>query len=449
MELLEYQAKELFKTVGIPILPSLTIQDPRKIKQLQIPYPVVLKSQVRSGGRGKAGGVRFVANTIDAIAAARSIFNLSILGEYPEVILAEAHYNTEREIFLAIVLDYDLQCPVLLGSAWGGMNIDSLLTDLQQVVVDDEFSLFYARRLAAQMGLSGKLICSMSEIVAKMYRLFCDRDLDLIEINPLGVNGRGELMALDGRITINDSALARQPIVETFNFSARQRASTHHSAWKTNKNFSQVHWRWLDWYDRTGKVAMICSSFDCALLTWDLLQQNRVVPACSAVIENSLRGDADNLQLYQEQLLNILQELAKFTEIEVIMLNIWDSEAVSQKIVRTIQDYCAETAILASSFKQILVNSASRSNNTLENGTLPLESRSDPRSVSKTALDRHSDSENMTPKSFSSSNCPRPYFVLRLLNRTSVEDLPDSKQIYLSSSLEASIDRTVTVVKSS
>lgn len=99
MDLLEYQAKELFRRVGIPTLPSQTIAEPRQIKQLRIPYPVVLKSQVRAGGRGKAGGVRFVANTIDAIAAARSIFNLSILREYPEVILAEAHYNAEREFF--------------------------------------------------------------------------------------------------------------------------------------------------------------------------------------------------------------------------------------------------------------------------------------------------------------------------------------------------------------
>ena len=96
MDLLEYQAKELFREIGIPTLPSQTIKDPRQIKQLQIPYPVVLKSQVRAGGRGKAGGVRFVSNTIDAIAATRTIFQLSILGEYPEVVLAEAHYNTKK-----------------------------------------------------------------------------------------------------------------------------------------------------------------------------------------------------------------------------------------------------------------------------------------------------------------------------------------------------------------
>ncbi len=322
MELLEYQAKELFRMVGIPILPSQTIKDSRKIKQLQIPYPVVLKSQVRSGGRGKAGGVRFVANTIDAIAAARNIFNLSILGEYPEVILAEAHYNTERELFLAIVLDYDLKSPVLLGSAFGGMNVDLLLTNLQQVVVDAEFSPFYARRLAASMGLSGKLICSVSEIIGKMYRLFAEKDLDLIEINPLGVNTKGELMALDGKITVNDDALARQPIVETLNFSEQQRKINDHSCLKTSQNLSQISWRWLDWQHKTGKVAMICSSFDSALLTWDLFKQHKVTPACSALLENNLIAEVDNLKLYREKLLEILAQLESIKGIKVIILNI-------------------------------------------------------------------------------------------------------------------------------
>ncbi|MGB5636972.1 MAG: ATP-grasp domain-containing protein [Waterburya sp.] len=418
MELLEYQAKELFRMVGIPILPSQTIKDSRKIKQLQIPYPVVLKSQVRSGGRGKAGGVRFVGNTIDAIAAARSIFNLSILGEYPEVILAEAHYNTERELFLAIVLDYDLQCPVLLGSAFGGMNVDSLLANLQQVVVNTEFSLFFARRLAASMGLSGKLICSVSEIIAKMYRLFQEKDLDLIEINPLGVNTRGELMALDGKITMNDHALARQPIIETLNFSDQQRKSNDHSLWQTNKDFSQISWRWLDWHHKTGKVAMICNSFDSALLTWDLLKQNKATPACSAILENSLTAEASNLQLYREQLLDILTELESFKGIKVILLNIWESEAVSREIVQTIIDYChaAEESALLSREEPLLVNSAIA----LRDGKSNQQSG-------------ESDQKTLA----------QPHFILRLLNKDNLDDLSRSGRIYLSSNLEEVIEQAI------
>ena len=429
MELLEYHAKELFRMVGIPILPSQTIKDSRKIKQLQIPYPVVLKSQVRSGGRGKAGGVRFVANTIDAIAAARNIFNLSILGEYPEVILAEAHYNTERELFLAIVLDYDLQSPVLLGSAFGGMNVDLLLTNLQQVVVDTEFSPFYARRLAASMGLSGKLICSVSEIIVKMYRLFAEKELDLIEINPLGVNTKGELMALDGKITVNDYALARQPIVETLNFSAeQQRKINDHSCMKTSQNLSQISWRWLDWQHKTGKVAMICSSFDSALLTWDLFKQHKVTPACSALLENNLIAEADNLQLYREKLLEILAQLESLKGIKVIVLNIWESEAVSLEAVQTIIDYCRAVAesTLPSREEQVLVNSAIPSNNS---------------SSQKVDLDYQNLPSNQTLEA-------TPYFILRLLNQDNLNDLPLIDNVYLSSNLEAAILEAIAIVKS-
>lgn len=418
MELLEYQAKELFRMVGIPILPSETIRDSRKIKQLQIPYPVVLKSQVRSGGRGKAGGVRFVANTIDAIAAARNIFNLSILGEYPEVILAEAHYNTERELFLAIVLDYELQCPVLLGSAWGGMNINSLLANLQQVVVDADFSLFYARRLAIAMGLSGKLICSVSEIIAKMYGLFCEKDLDLIEINPLGVNSQGGLMALDGKITMNDYALSRQPTIKTLTFSAQQKRTSYYNSLRNDKNLSQVSWRWLDWYAEAGQVAIICNSFDSALLTWDLLKQKQVTPACSVLLENSLAGDGENNREYRQQLEKILTELESFEGIKAIVLNIWESAAISREIVQTIVDYCDRT------LEPSLSSGESASVNGLNHD------RGQPQQASR-------EEPAVLPK-----------FILRLLHEDELKDLLTTEQIFLSSSLSAVIAETTTAVES-
>jgi succinyl-CoA synthetase beta subunit len=209
MDLLEYQAKELFRQIGIPVLPSQRIDRPTDLKALRIPYPVVLKSQVSVGNRGKAGGVRFVENTIDAIAAARTIFNLPILGEYPQVLLAEAKYNTSQEFYLAIGIDRLACRPVLLGSIAGGMNINAVIDRIQQVVVYEEFSSFYARRLALKMGLEGELMLAVSDIIEKMYRLMQSQDLDLIEINPLGVDRNGRVMALDGKISVNPHAVGR------------------------------------------------------------------------------------------------------------------------------------------------------------------------------------------------------------------------------------------------
>lgn len=211
MDLLEYQAKALFRQMAIPVLPSQRIDNPADLKGLKIPYPVVLKSQVRAGGRGKAGGVKFVENTIDAVAAAQTIFNLPIESEYPEVLLAEAKYNADQELYLAVLLDPVARRPVLLGSQQGGMDVEGSIEKMQQVVVDQEFSPFYARRLMLKMGLQGDLIQSVSTIVEKMYRLFVEKDLDLVEINPLGISPKGEVMALDGKVSANNDALGRHP----------------------------------------------------------------------------------------------------------------------------------------------------------------------------------------------------------------------------------------------
>lgn len=275
MELLEYQAKALFEDVGIPILPSQRIYQPRDIKQLQVPYPVVLKSQVRAGGRAKAGGIRFVENTIDAIAATQTILTLAIGGEYPQLVLAEARYDTDQELFLAIVLDYHRQHPILLGSARGGIEVDLALEDIQTVVIDQEFSPFYARRLAIQMGLTGPSIQAVSSIVEKMYHLFASKDLDSIEINPLGINPNGEVMALDGKITLSETALSRHPQLQTLSdlpieglYAATPMLTTLPS-----------------WEQGQGAVAILGPNPGVAALIWDNLTKTKARPQYCAIID--------------------------------------------------------------------------------------------------------------------------------------------------------------------
>ena len=290
MDLLEYQAKELFHQVGIPILPSQTIGDPSELKRLQIPYPVVLKSQVRAGGRGRAGGIRFVENTIDAIAAARTIFNLPIMGEYPEVILAEARYNTEEEFFLAVLLDYQLQRRVLLGSTKGGIDLDTLLAHMQKVVVEEEFSPFYARRLAIKMGLQGPLIQSVSSTIEKMYYLFSEKDLDLVEINPLGVSVDGELMALDGKISFNNAAIKRHPDIVSLTAPKKTVVEQCESELDPSAAVEIPIPRWLDRIDEKGNIGIICNSLGLAMSIWDLIVQDKGKPACCLTIGEDTSG---------------------------------------------------------------------------------------------------------------------------------------------------------------
>jgi succinyl-CoA synthetase beta subunit len=281
MDLLEYQAKELFRDVGIPVLPSQRIDRPTDLKALRIPYPVVLKSQVSVGNRGRAGGIRFVENTIDAIAAARTIFNLPISGEYPQVLLAEAKYNTSQEFYLAIAIDRLACRPVLLGSTDGGMNINTILNQIHQVVVYDEFSSFYARRLALKMGLQGDLMLAVSEIIEKMYILMRSQDLDLVEINPLGIDRNGAVMALDGKISVNHYAVGRHPNLQPWQVVdvARNRLGT------LSPLFTNV-----------GNISILCSGNGLALAMLDGIAQGGgqvaqcivVDPACSKEIQIAL-----------------------------------------------------------------------------------------------------------------------------------------------------------------
>lgn len=326
MELLEYQAKKLFREVGIPVLPSQSISEPRQLKQLQLPYPVVLKSQVCAPGRGKAGGIRFVENTIDAIAAARTIFNLAIMGEFPEVVLAEARYNTQAEFFVGIVLDYHQRRPVLLGSVKGGINVEMLLANLHEVVVVEEFSAFYARRLAVKMGLEGNLLLAVSQIVERMYSLFEAKDLDSIEINPLGISAEGEVMALDGKISINDYGLARHPDIKAM-IESRQNPPTIPDILR------------LDGLEAKGNVAIIANSVALALATGDLIAQEKGKLACSLIIGSSWSNQQPSSLQLAQQLAKALDQIRSINGIKVILINILSDQDNSVNIATVMAEY--------------------------------------------------------------------------------------------------------------
>ncbi len=340
MDLLEYQAKELFREVGIPVLPSQQINHPRDLKRLEIPYPIVLKSQVPTGGRGRAGGIRFVENTIDAIAAARAVFNLSILGQYPQVLLAEARYDAEQEFFLAVILDYALGRPVLLGSEQGGVNVEAVMEKMQRVVVEQEFSPFYARRLALKMGLKGNLIEVVSGIIEKMYQLFIQKDLDLIEINPLGIGPTGEVMALDGKISANDYAIGRHGELATLGVINGN----------GNKPQLKPQLTELNWTDTEGNIGILCNSTCLAATTLDLIYQAKGKPASCLIVDGYGCWDVQTNVSGVKQLQDALEQIATTEGIKVVLVNILSSTEASEEVAEAIASYllarAGETAIL-------------------------------------------------------------------------------------------------------
>ncbi|MDC0835091.1 succinate--CoA ligase subunit beta [Geitlerinema sp. CS-897] len=311
MDLLEYQAKELFRETGIPVLPSQKIRHPQDLKGLKIPYPVVLKSQVRVGGRGKAGGVRFAANTIDAIAAAQAIFHLPIQEEYPDVLLAEAKYNADREFYLAILLDRSARRPVLLGSPYGGVEVNFDRDTMQRVVVKEDFSPFYARRLALKMGLRGEAIEAVSAIVENMYQLFVQKDLDLVEINPLGIRDTGEVMALDGKITVNDEALSRHEDL----------ARLVHESHLDSELSSETAFLNTEYVSLDGNIAIVCNGAGLTMSTLDLVCQAKGKPANFLNLGSELCWREAKLPL-KERLKIGLERVTKASRVNVVLVNL-------------------------------------------------------------------------------------------------------------------------------
>ncbi len=339
MDLLEYQAKELFREMGIPVLPSQRIDRPRDLKGLELPYPIVLKSQVYMGGRGRVGGVRFVENTIDAVAAAQTIFNLPIMGEYPKALLAEAKYDVQQELYLAVVLNRSIRRPVLLGSLKGGVDVQTAIDEMQHVIVDQEFSPFYARRLMLKMGLKGSLINSVSAIVEKMYRLFLDNDLDLVEINPLGVSPTGEVMALDGKVTVNDDALARHPALAALEPNASLpvdplRALDESVLQPVSDRSLEV----TSTLDPDGQVGILCNGAGLTMATMDLVGQAGGKPANFLNIGSETHYNWLPETLC-ERLETGLEAIAQNKQVRVVLINLVTGTVPCDQIADSIAQF--------------------------------------------------------------------------------------------------------------
>ncbi len=326
MDLLEYQVKEWFGKIGIPVLPSQRIDHPTDLKRLKIRFPIVLKSQVHGAERAKAGGVRFAETTIDAIAAAQNIFNLPIWGELPEVVLAESQYDANQEFYLAVVLDTAVCRPVLLGCKEADIDWESAGERMHHVVVEQEFSPFYARRLALKMGLQGALMQSVSSVVQKMYQLFVQKDLDLVEINPLAVSATGQVMALNGKVRVNERAIKRHPDLAEM---AAKIISRHPS---TEINGILGDWNGVQMH---GKIGIIGNGTGSVMATLDLVANAGGNPGVCLNLRHAYLTDTTPTT-FCDRLETGLKILEADNSIQVILINFLGSIPQTEEVVEVI-----------------------------------------------------------------------------------------------------------------
>ena len=221
MDLLEHQGKELFAKAGLPVMAGETAWAPLDAVDAakRIGLPVVVKAQVKTGGRGKEGGVRRCATIEDALAAATAILAMTIKDRPVEAVLVEEAADIAREMYLSFSLSRADRGPVLVFAREGGVDIESVArrdpTALIRRPIDPLLGLcdYQVRDVLAAAGLPRKSFAGRSlwAVVHAAWRLYLETDATLLEVNPLALTPDGAVVCLDSKVTIDDSALFRHP----------------------------------------------------------------------------------------------------------------------------------------------------------------------------------------------------------------------------------------------
>jgi succinyl-CoA synthetase beta subunit len=234
MKIHEYQAKEILKKFGIPVpkgRPVLSFNEVEAAAKALIAETenefVVVKAQIHAGGRGKGGGVKVVKGAAAAKDAARKILGMNLVthqtgpgGRLVKRLLIEQAVDIARELYLGIVVDRGAGRVTVMASSEGGMEIEEVAAKspekILREVVDPVIGLggYQSRNLAYGLGLHGAAAKNATELLAQLYKAFCDLDASMIEINPLVVLTDGRVLALDCKMTFDDNAFFRQKDLE-------------------------------------------------------------------------------------------------------------------------------------------------------------------------------------------------------------------------------------------
>ncbi len=217
MRFYEYESKSLLKkqSIDVPVQKLVKAAEEAREAAVQIGLPVVLKSQVKSGGRMKAGGVKFIDSADDVEAAASDILKLKVRGKLPVGILVERKADVQQEYYLGVTYDQAARLPVVIFSDLGGINIEEAAEQAPQRVARIHisallpFSDFQAKQLVSSIGITGRDLNLISQILSKLIHSFLDYDLTLAEINPLAKLSNGSFVALDAHIEMEDASIPR------------------------------------------------------------------------------------------------------------------------------------------------------------------------------------------------------------------------------------------------
>ncbi len=283
MKIHEYQAKMILKEFGIPVPKGGVAETPEKARSIakELGGPVVVKAQIHAGGRGKGGGVKVVKGPAEAEKVARALLGSQLVtpqtrpeGQRVKQVLIEEAVETDRELYLGIVLDRAQAAPVVMASRAGGMEIEEVAaTSPDQIlteVVNPALGLmaYQGRRLAFGLDLEKELAQGVAGVAQNFCRLFTARDCTLAEINPLVLVRGGQVLALDAKLDFDDNALFRHEEVRALR-DLDEEAPLEVEASKHNLNYIKLE----------GDVGCMVNGAGLAMATMDLIQLAGAAPA--------------------------------------------------------------------------------------------------------------------------------------------------------------------------
>ena len=219
MDLYEYQARDVFEKYGVPVLRGIIADTPDEVRAAaeQLGGVTVVKAQVKTGGRGKAGGVKVAKTPDDAYEAAKAILGLDIKGHVVKRVMVAEGAAIEAEYYFSILLDRANRSYLSLASFEGGMEIEQLAEErpdaLARIEVDPTvgITLEKAREIAAAAKFPAEIAEKVAPVFVKLYEVYKGEDATLVEVNPLILSASGDIIALDGKVSLDDNAAFRHP----------------------------------------------------------------------------------------------------------------------------------------------------------------------------------------------------------------------------------------------
>ena len=219
MDLFEYQARDVFESYGVPVLPGIIADTPEEVRAAaeKLGGTVVVKAQVKIGGRGKAGGVKVAHTAADAEEVSRSIFGLDIKGHTVKRVMVAGGARIKQEFYFSVLLDRANRSFLSLASYEGGVEIEILAVErpeaLARIEVDPAagIDLAKATEIATAASFPAELIPKIAPVIVSLYTVFTGEDATLVEVNPLVLTEEGDIIALDGKVTLDENAAFRHP----------------------------------------------------------------------------------------------------------------------------------------------------------------------------------------------------------------------------------------------